>query len=84
MTPSNPAAVQDAVDRALDLAEEIETHAAAVDPDALDQAKAAVHAWVDEATSVVVNAALGRVTLVHPDGRSSSITSADLPFRLSR
>jgi hypothetical protein len=77
------AKVQEAADRVMELGEEVEAPGHAVDDDALERARAALHKWVDAAQRVVVNPALGRVTLIHGDGRISTITSADLPFAMS-
>jgi len=33
---------------------------------------------------VVINAGLGRVTLIHANGKESSVASSELPFLLSR
>jgi hypothetical protein len=77
--------IQQAVDRVIDLAEEVETHAApTLGGSELDGMRQALHAWIDSVSGVVVNAALGRVTLIHDGGRTSSIASSDLPFILSR
>lgn len=84
MSNDQAAKVQAAADRELELAEEVETSGhAAVDGAALEAARAELHRWVDGVKGVVVNAALGRVTLIHENGRRSSISSPDLPFALS-
>jgi hypothetical protein len=76
--------LQAAVERVLGLDEEVEASGeATVGGDALEQARAALHAWVDAAKGVVVNPALGRVTVIHGDGRLSTIASPDLPFAIS-
>lgn len=76
--------IQEAADRQLELAEEVETSGHAhVDGEALEKARAALHAWVDGVKGVVVNAALGRVTVIHENGRASTISSAELPFAMS-
>ena len=84
MSNDQASKVQAAADRELELAEEVETSGqAAVDGAALEAARAALHQWVDGVQGVVVNAALGRVTLIHANGRRSTVSSAELPFALS-
>ena len=84
MSNDQAAKVQAAADRELELAEEVETSGhAAVDGAALEAARAALHQWVDGVKGVVVNAALGRVTVIHENGRASTISSPDLPFAMS-
>jgi hypothetical protein len=77
--------VQEAVDQVMELDEEVEAPGhARLDAQALDSMRATLHAWVDTVKGVVVNPALGRVVLIHEDGRRSSVASADLPFALSQ
>ena len=77
--------VRAAVDRVLRIEEEVEASGvAALDDDALNQARAVLHRWIDEMTGVVVSPGLGRVTLIHRDGRRSSIASPDLPLAMSK
>ena len=79
------AKIQSAADRVLELDAELETSGnASVGGTELERAQAILHAWIDEAKAVVVNAGLGRVTIIHGNGRPSTIASADLPFRLSK
>ena len=75
--------VQEAAERVMELGEEVEASGHAVDDAGLESARAALHKWVDAARRVVVNPALGRVTLIHEGGRVSTITSAELPFAMS-
>lgn len=49
----------------------------------LEQARAALHAWVDSVVAVVATAGAGRVTLVHADGSRSGIASAELAYQLT-
>lgn len=71
-------------DRVLEMAEEIEAGGdASFGGAGLERARAILHQWIDEMTGVVVTAALGRVTIIHDNGRASSIASPDLPFTLS-
>jgi hypothetical protein len=76
--------IQAAAERVMELGEEVEASGHTVDDAALAGARAALHAWIDGARRVVVNPALGRVTLIHDDGRISTITSAELPFLMSK
>lgn len=76
--------VQAAIDRELGLAEEVEASAhVAVGGVELADARAALHKWVDSVQGVVINAAFGRVTLIHENGRRSTIASSELPYTLS-
>ena len=68
--------VQSAADQVMDLEAELEVASnAAVEGDVLEQARARLHAWVDAMKGVVVSPGLGRVTLIHPNGRLSTISS---------
>lgn len=68
-------------EEAIELAEEVEASGNMTE---LDMSKAEMHRWIDEAKAVVAIPGLGRVTVIHENGRKSSISSPDLPFRLSR
>ncbi len=71
-------------DHVLEMAEELEASGdATLEGSALETARAVLHGWIDEMTAVVVLPALGRVTLIHPGGVQSSISSPDLPFTMS-
>jgi|HubBroStandDraft_1064217.scaffolds.fasta_scaffold00032_19 hypothetical protein len=84
MSNEENAAVRAAADRVIELEEELEAGGqASVDRTALDAARAALHKWVDEMTGVVVSPGLGRVTVLHGNGRPSTIASPDLPYRMS-
>lgn len=84
MNEEQKAQVQEIADRELELAEEVEASGeAAVGGAGLERARATLHAWVDSVQGVVVNAAFGRVTLIHADGRRSMVASPDLPYALS-
>jgi hypothetical protein len=73
-----------AADRAVEMAEEVEASGhAAVKGAALEAARASLHQWIDNMTGVVVAPALGRVTVIHANGRVSTISSPDLPFTMS-
>jgi hypothetical protein len=77
--------VQSAADQVLELEAELEAAgSAATGGSALERAQAILHKWIDNAKGVVVSPALGRVTLIHQNGRISSISSPDLPFVMSK
>ena len=77
--------VRAAAERVIGLEAEVEASGyASVDGTALETARAALHAWVDEITGVVISPGLGRVTVIHADGRPSTITSPTLPFAMSK
>lgn len=76
---------QAATARVIKLEEELEASGTAThDQDGLATARAILHKWIDGVAATVVSPALGRVTLIHADGRQSTIISPDLPFILSR
>lgn len=84
MSQEQSAKIQETVDRVLELAEEVEAAGeASVGGSNLERVRARLHAWIDEMKGVVVNPALGRVTVIHENGRESTIASAELPFLLS-
>lgn len=72
-------------DRVIELEEELEASGvAAIDGSDLEYSRAALHKWVDELIGVVVSPGLGRVTVIHPGGKRSSIASGSLPYAMSR
>jgi hypothetical protein len=74
-----------AADRAVEMAEEVEASGqASVGGADLQAARAILHRWIDDMTGVVIAPGLGRVTIIHPDGRVSTISSPDLPFAMSK
>ncbi|HMN46565.1 MAG TPA: hypothetical protein PKE27_18455 [Povalibacter sp.] len=76
--------IQETAERIIELGNELEAPGhAAVDEASLLRAREVLHRWVDDLKGVVVNAALGRVTVIQEDGYASSIASAELAFRLS-
>lgn len=84
MNEDKRAQVEAAVDDVLKFAEEVETAGQAATGGAeLDRVRALLRAWVDRVEGVVVNNALGQVTLIHENGVRSSITSKELHFALS-
>ena len=76
--------IKTTADRIVELGAELEApgHAALKDTSVL-KARAVLHRWVDEMKGVVVNPALGRVTVIHESGSAASIASADLAFQMS-
>jgi hypothetical protein len=77
--------VEAAAERILDLEAELEAAGTALtQADLLAEARAALHDWVETVVGVVASPGVGRVTLIHADGRESKIASPDLPYRLSR
>ena len=77
--------VEAAADRVIELEAELENAGEAVTAgDDLSLARAALHDWVETVVGVVSSPGVGRVTLIHSNGRESKIASPDLPFLLSR
>ena len=77
--------VNEAIERTLELAAEVETVGEAqTEGEALARTRAALHDWVDTVVGVVINAGLGRVTLIHSNGKQSGVASSELPFQLSQ
>ena len=68
----------------IELEEEVEASGYLVHGDALQEARTILHKWVDEMTGVVISPGLGRVTVIHGSGRPSTISSAELPFIMSK
>lgn len=84
MDKNQTAKVQAAAERVLELAKEVEAAGhATLDTAALETARATLHKWIDGMKGVVVNPALGRVTIIHENGRESTIASSDLPYLMS-
>lgn len=78
-------AVRQAAERVLQLEAELEAEGAASTEGAdLAHALERLHQWVDTVVGVVASPGVGRVTLIHQDGRESKIASPSLPFLLSR
>jgi hypothetical protein len=76
--------IRNAAERVIKLEAELEsTGEASVSDAAVIAARAVLHAWVDTVTAVVSSPGLGRVTLIHANGRQSGIASPELPFLLS-
>ncbi len=84
MTNDQPDHARETADRVVEFAEEVEASAdASLGGSSLDAARAALHKWIDAMSAVVVAPALGRVTIIHPNGSQSTISSPDLPFIMS-
>ena len=82
---ANKDAIEEAAGRVLGLEAELESAGEAkTGGDALSDAHVALHAWVDSVVGVVSSPGVGRVTLIHANGRETRIASPDLPFLLSR
>jgi plasmid stabilization system protein ParE len=76
--------IKTAADRIVELGAELEAPGhAALTNDSVEKARAVLHQWVDQVKAVVVNPALGRVSVIHENGYASSIASADLAFLMS-
>jgi hypothetical protein len=84
MDETSPSAVDRIVERVTELESELEASAeATTDGDALARAREVLHRWVDSVTGVVATPGVGRVVLIHENGRESRIASPDLPQLLS-
>jgi D-arabinose 1-dehydrogenase-like Zn-dependent alcohol dehydrogenase len=76
--------VRAAAERVVSLEAELETAGeASIGDAALAAARAVLHAWVDTAVAVVASPGVGRVAVIHANGRQSSIASSELPFLLT-
>lgn len=83
-TSSLAQAVAEAVERVTELESELEASSdATTEGDALARARAILHRWVDSVTAVVATPGVGRVVLIHENGRESRIASPDLPQLLA-
>ena len=77
-------AIDEATARVIELEAELEASGnATTESDALARAKALLHDWVDSVTAVVATPGVGRVVLIHTNGRESRIASPDLPAILA-
>jgi hypothetical protein len=76
--------ITSAVGRVTELESELEASSdATTGGDALARAREVLHQWVDSVTAVVATPGVGRVVLIHENGRESRIASPDLPLLLS-
>jgi hypothetical protein len=83
--PGAAGGVEAAISRTLQLEAELEAEgSASTGGDALALARAALHQWVDTVTAVVASPGVGRVTLIHANGRESRIASPELPYLLAK
>lgn len=84
MSIENETKIKATADRIIELGKEVEAPGhAAIDEPSLVQARAVLHQWVDGMKGIVVNPALGRVTVIDAGGGAASIASADLAFKMS-
>jgi hypothetical protein len=84
MDEDTGSAVDRAVERVSELESELEAASdATTGGDALAKAREVLHRWVDSVTAVVATPGVGRVVLIHANGRESRIASPDLPLLLS-
>jgi hypothetical protein len=76
--------VERVVERVTELEAELEASSdATTGGDALARAREILHRWVDSVAGVVATPGVGRVVLIHENGRESRIASPDLPALLS-
>lgn len=84
MEDKQASALDQAVERVTELESELEASSdATTGGDALARAREVLHRWVDSVTGVVATPGVGRVVLIHANGRESRIASPDLPLLLS-
>jgi hypothetical protein len=77
--------IREAAERVVSLDAELEVAGEArVNDDAVAAARAILHEWVDTVVAVVSSPGVGRVSLIHANGRQTSIASSELPFLLTR
>ena len=77
--------IGEATSRILELEAELEAAGdATTDTGALADLKAILHDWVETVTAVVATPGMGRVVLIHQNGRESRIVSPELPMLLSK
>jgi hypothetical protein len=80
----NKQAVGEAMERALQLEEELEVSGTVTsDGNSLAYAKAALLKWVDSVVGVAAAPGSGRVTLIHANGLRSLISSSELPYQVT-
>ncbi|MET1754238.1 hypothetical protein ABVV53_02000 [Novosphingobium sp. RD2P27] len=77
--------IGEATSRILELEAELEAAGdATTAEDSLQELRQTLHVWVDTVTAVVATPGMGRVVLIHKNGRESRISSPDLPMLLSK
>jgi len=73
-------AIEEATSRVIDLEAELEASGnATTEGEALLRVREILHRWIDTVTAVVSTPGVGRVVLIHENGRESRIASPDLP-----
>lgn len=76
--------IKETAERIVELGMEVEAPGhVAVEESSLIKARAVMCQWVAGVKGVVVNPAMGRVTVIDQNGKASSIASADLCYMLS-
>jgi hypothetical protein len=76
--------IKSTAERIIGLGDELEAPGhAALGEASLVRAREVLHRWVEDLKGIVVNPALGRVTVIHGNGTAASIASADLAFEMS-
>lgn len=76
--------IEQAATRIIDLEAELEAAGnATTESAALARSREVLHRWVDSVVAVVSTPGVGRVVLIHDNGRESRIASADLPQLLA-
>lgn len=84
MNDTRKRAIDEVVGRVTELEAELEASSdATTGGAALARAREALHRWVDTVDAVIATPGVGRVVLVHANGRESRIASPDLPMLLS-
>ena len=74
-----------ATSRIIELEAELEAAGeATTSDDGIAGLKQVLHEWVESVTAVVATPGMGRVVLIHDNGRESRISSPDLPMLLTR
>ena len=82
--PGSSEAVRAAAARVIDLDAELEAAGeASLEEAAVAAARTKLHAWIDTVVAVVSSPGVGRVSLIHANGKQSGIASSELPFILS-
>ena len=77
--------IEEAAERVLALEEELESvGSATTESEEIARMHDVLHRWVESVVGIVASPGVGRVTLIHNNGRQSKIASPDLPFLLSK
>ena len=84
MTGDRATRESEAAERIGQLEAELEAASdASTQGESLARARAILHQWVDSVTGVVATPGVGRVVLLHANGRETRIASPDLPALLA-